>query len=128
MDRIKILIIDDDVNIRKTLKKLLLVSGYDVCEAQNGKVGLDLFRENNVDLVITDMLMPEKSGAEVIMELKTEYPDVKIIAMSGYGDELPDEFMDLPEGLNADSILPKPFRLHELQSTIKNTLLTYEEV
>ena len=81
-----ILIIDDDVHIRTILRKTLQSEGYQVVEASNGNEGVRLYREKPVELIITDLIMPEKEGIETIMELGRDFPDVKIIAMSG-GDK-----------------------------------------
>ena len=79
----RILIIEDDEHVRGMLRKMLERIGYDVFDAPDGKEGLDFYRNTPVDLVITDILMPEKEGIQTIMELRREFPDVKIIAISG---------------------------------------------
>ena len=81
----RILIIDNDVQILNMLRQTLEREGYDVLKASNGKQGIRLHREEPVDLIITDIIMPEKEGIETILELKRDYPDVKIIAISGGG-------------------------------------------
>ena len=79
----RILVIDDDIQVRQMLRQTLQRAGYEVVEAPDGKQGLSLFRQSPTDLVITDIIMPEKEGVETIMELKRDFPDVKIIAISG---------------------------------------------
>ena len=79
----RILVIDDDEPIRIALRKMLESEGHEVVEASDGARGLRLFDEQPADLVIADILMPEKEGFEVIRELLVKKPDVKIIAMSG---------------------------------------------
>jgi len=81
----RILLIDDDAPVRRTLRKMLERQGYEVEEAPDGKAGLTLYQENPADLIITDLIMPEMEGIETIMELRRRFPDVKIIAMSGGG-------------------------------------------
>ena len=83
----RILLIDDDSKIRKLFVQKLAARGYEIIEACDGKQGLKLYRENRPDLVITDLVMPEKEGIETITELKREFPKVKIIAISGWRQE-----------------------------------------
>jgi len=80
-----ILVIEDDVQVRALLKKLLESEGYTVLEAENGNIGIRLYHENSVDVVITDLIMPEKEGIETIRELRKIAPQIKIIAISGGG-------------------------------------------
>ena len=79
----RILVIDDDDEIRNMVKELLVRVGYQVIEASNGEIGMRSYRNQPTDLIITDIFMPEKEGLETIMELRKDFPDVKFIAMSG---------------------------------------------
>ena len=79
----RILVIDDDTQFRQMLCRMLHRQGYDVYEASNGKEGIERYRRNPTDVVITDIIMPEKEGLETIIELKQDYPEVNIIAVSG---------------------------------------------
>ena len=81
----RILVIDDEELARFTLREILEAAGHEVVEAANGNEGTAFQRANPCDIVITDMIMPEKEGLETIVELKGEYPDLKIIAISGGG-------------------------------------------
>lgn len=84
-----ILIIEDHTSVRTVLARVLEDAGYEICEAVNGRQGLERFRAQPVDLVITDLEMPEMNGLEVILELTRTFLDVKVIAMSGLSaDEL----------------------------------------
>ena len=76
----RILIIDDDDLIRQMLRDVLEREGYDVADASDGKQGLRVFMENPADMVVTDLVMPEKEGIEIIMELRRDFPELKIIA------------------------------------------------
>lgn len=118
-----ILVIDDDVDVRQCVREILEHTGYSVLEAENGSVGLGLFRRNNVDLVIVDLFMPEKEGIETIIELRKEFPDLKIIAISGgipgYG---PDNFLNIAQKLGANSSLDKPFNMEQLLAAVKKLL------
>jgi YesN/AraC family two-component response regulator len=86
---VKILIIDDEAPIRKMLKQLLERNEYEVLEAVNGNQGIKLFNEQDPDLIISGLIMPEKEGLETIRELKKSNPDVPIIAISGGGIQDP---------------------------------------
>ena len=110
----KILVIDDEESIRSLLKKAFQKKGYQVEIAENGKVGIEKFQKNPADLVITDIIMPEKEGLETIMELRGISSKVKIVAISGglkYGPELN---LSAAKILGADSAVCKPFDLKQL--------------
>ena len=81
----RILVFDDDQEMRDAVRAILEEAGHEVEEAPDGEHGLHLFREQPSDIVITDIRMPAKTGNEAIMELRREFPYVKIIAMSGGG-------------------------------------------
>jgi CheY-like chemotaxis protein len=118
-----ILIIDDDFSVRNCIREMLEQTGYSVLEAENGVVGLGIFRHNKVDLVIIDLFMPEKEGIETIIELRKDFPDLKILAISGgipgYG---PDHFLNVAQKLGADCSLDKPFTMQELLSVVERLL------
>jgi YesN/AraC family two-component response regulator len=118
-----ILIIDDDAQILKMLRQILEREKYHVTEASNGKQGLRLYRENPADLVITDIIMPEKEGIEIIIELKRDYPDVKIIAISGGGRINPDDYLDIAKKLGANRIFAKPVERKELLHAVRELLV-----
>jgi len=105
----KILIIDDDHHILLMIKKMLERAGYDVDLASNGKEGLELFKRIRADLVITDIIMPEKEGLETIREMKRLIPDLKIIAMSGGGKISADNYLETAKIFGASRVLQKPF-------------------
>ena len=81
----RILIIDDEPQIRSMLKLMLEREDYEVVEAPDGVEGIKVYRQNPADLIITDLIMPNKDGIGMIIDLKKEFPDVNIIAMSGGG-------------------------------------------
>jgi len=114
----RILVIDDEEQICEMLHKKLESAGYEVGEAPNGKVGLKLFRENPFDLVITDIFMPEKEGLETIRELRKDFPELKIIAITGGYSSGPDELLNVARMLGANRTFPKPFKLKEIVETI----------
>ena len=79
----KILVIDDEPSILLMIKKMLEKSGHEVDMALNGREGMELFEKNIPDLLITDIIMPEKEGLETIIELRKKYPELKIMTI-GY--------------------------------------------
>jgi len=119
----KILIIDDDKQFRELLVQILEENGeYQVGMAHNGEIGMKLFRDDPFDLVITDILMPEKMGFEVITELHGAFPDTKIIAISG-GDFIgPEDYTITAELIGADRSLNKPFRMQEILDNVRDLI------
>jgi len=118
----RILIIDDDVDILFSTRRLLKRVGYDVYVAQNGEEGLDLFNKLNFDLVITDMIMPQKEGIEVITELKKRDPAIKIVVISGGGHISSDFYLRAANQFHVDLALTKPFNSTEFVEQIRNIM------
>ena len=104
----KILVIDDDVHVLATLRKMLEREGYEVETASDGMKGIKCYRENPTDLIITDLIMPEKEGIETIMELRRDFPDVKIIAIAGGGRNNPNAYLGIADNLGAQYTFAKP--------------------
>jgi DNA-binding response OmpR family regulator len=118
----RILLIEDDDAVRDTLHEILKQLGYDVTEARDGKQGLALFKAAGADVVITDIVMPEMEGMQVIRELRQIDPAVKIIAMSGGGRQSAQDYLKVARILGAVRILPKPFPSQILDATIREIL------
>lgn len=118
----RILIIDDDDLLRSILRQMLEREGYEVVDAQDGKEGVRLYRMKPTDLVITDMLMPEKEGLETIMDLRRDFPKVKIIAMSGGGILGPEVYLQMAKGPGAIPTLTKPIKREELLEAVLELL------
>jgi YesN/AraC family two-component response regulator len=117
-----ILLIDDEPEIRSVLRRILLSAGHGVIEAENGKLGLRRLHSDHPDLVITDILMPEKGGIEAIEEIRRAVPAPKIIAMSGGGRYKGFEYLEIAKWLGADALLVKPFRAASLLETVDQVL------
>ncbi|MDY6952940.1 MAG: response regulator, partial [Thermodesulfobacteriota bacterium] len=115
----RILVIDDDVQIRRMLRKLLEGTGYEVTEAPDGRQGISLYRQDPCDLVITDIIMPDKEGLETIRELRRDFPHVKIVAISGGGRASPDEYLHMAKSFGAKRTLAKPFDQKELLEAVQ---------
>ncbi len=118
----RILIVDDDFFVRNMLERLMRKARFDVETAENGDDGLRLHRRNPVDLVITDILMPEKEGLETITEFRRSFPGVKIIAISGGGQIGPANYLKMAKMLGADRVFAKPMDTSELISAVKELL------
>jgi len=117
-----ILIIEDDRTIREVLRQILEHAGYEVMEASDGKEGISLYRERQADLIITDIIMPKKEGLETIVDLKADFPEVKIIAISGGGRLGPETYLELAGGFGANRLLNKPFGHEELLEAVQDLL------
>ena len=122
----RILIIDDDVPVRRIICRMLEREGYDVIEASDGDLGVKMYSDQPTDLVITDIVMPNKEGLETIKELKKKYPDVKIIALSGGGQIPGRHYLQLAKKLGALCTFEKPFNWQQLIKSV-NEILAKEE-
>ncbi len=118
----KILIIDDESSIRKLLRAVFEKNGYEVIEAENGNQGIKVFKEQGADLIITDLVMPEKEGLETIREIIKSYPDTDIIAMSGGGVINPETYLKLAKKFGAKDAFCKPFDKNKLVARVKELL------
>ena len=123
-----ILIVDDEEDIRDALSMVLESAGYDVKVASNGNEAVELQREQPADLIITDIIMPQKDGVSTIKEIRQEFPGIRIIAISGGGGVQPIEYV--PDAITttaylaaakeagADRVFTKPFERKDLIKAI----------
>ncbi|MBI9084117.1 MAG: response regulator [Desulfobacterales bacterium] len=118
----RILIIDDDVQVRKLLQSLLVRAGYEVAVAADGKEGLEAYRQTPADLIITDLIMPEKEGIEMILELHQEFSGLKIIAISGGARIAPENYLRMAETLGACRTFSKPVDRNALLTAVAELL------
>ena len=114
-----ILVIDDDPQMRRMLTRILTGAGHTVREAADGRAGIELFRQARPALVITDIVMPDMEGIELIRELRREAPTLQILAISGGG---PPVFLRAATALGATAALEKPFAADQLLSVVENLL------
>ena len=115
-----ILIIDDDDLIRVLLRSALEEAGYEVTEAANGRQGLELYRHRPTDLVITDIIMPEINGLDMLLELTRQFLHAKVIAISGAGEEK--NVLDVAKLLGARQTFQKPFSMPHLLGAVRYEL------
>jgi len=113
-----ILLVEDDDQLRTMLKSILTNSGYEVWDAPNGTRASQMHDEQSFDLVITDLVMPDKDGLEVIIDLRRTNKDVRIIAMSGAGPGSGEVYLMAAQRLGADLTLSKPFDNQEFLKTV----------
>jgi DNA-binding NtrC family response regulator len=119
---VKILIIEDDASFRNVLVQMLDKAGFEVQQAGDGNQALGICDTYKPDIVLTDIIMPDKEGLETIQELIVKMPGIKIIAMSGGGRFGPDSYLPLAKKLGAKCTLQKPFMRDELMSAINEVL------
>ncbi len=118
----RILIIDDEDELRSMLHQMLEQAGHEVTEAVNGAEGIQLYEQGRPDLIITDIIMPEKEGVETIIALRRADPDLPIIAISGGGRLDATDFLTMTKKLGARRTLSKPFRRDQLLEAVGECL------
>ena len=121
----KILLIDDHEDLRAMLGDELAAAGYEVTAVANGYAGLAAVRKASVDVVVTDIFMPEKEGLETIAEIRRDFPRIKIIAISGGASRPRNQRTDhlaIAHDIGADEILRKPFEPAQLLGTIERLI------
>lgn len=116
----RVLVVDDDAEVRETIRQMLERTGYEVTTAADGKRGLARYREDPADLVVLDIVMPEKEGLETIMELRKSYPEVKIIAISGGGRIGPQSYIEVARALGAQRSFAKPLDRKEFLAAVRD--------
>lgn len=118
----RILLVEDDDALRLTLRRSLERAGYETVEAAHGREALARLAEGPVDLVITDIVMPEMEGVELILQLRRSHPRLPVIAMSGGGRTGGDEYLKLARAGGAAKLLAKPFKPEQLLLAVREVL------
>jgi CheY-like chemotaxis protein len=118
----RILLIDDDEQVRLMIRTMLERIGHDVVEAQDGVAGVAKFRESPADLVITDIVMPQKGGIATIVELLRDYPGLRIIALSGGGASRGTDYLEIARQIGASRTISMPVDMEELTETVGELL------
>ena len=119
----RILVVDDEAQIRTMLTQMLEQEGYTVHTAENGEEGMSLVNRQAFDLVITDMIMPVKDGLKFIMELMRDYPDLKILAISGGGAIKAERYLTMAGYLGDIATLEKPFKRDIFLEVVRKQLV-----
>ena len=117
-----ILVVDDDPQVLEVVGEMLRLDGYAVATAADGREAVVKFRNTSFDLVITDLIMPEKEGLETIVEMKSMRSSVPVIAMSGGGRVGPSDYLETARYIGAAATLAKPFTRSELISLVSSVL------
>lgn len=116
---IRVLIIDDDVDLANSLKELIQSEGFEVDTASDGNIGLKMQTFKPYNLVVTDIIMPTEDGLEVIIEIKRMFPQTKLMAMSGGGLVHSHDYLLMAKELGAATILSKPFDIEFFKSEVQ---------
>jgi CheY-like chemotaxis protein len=117
-----ILVIDDDKLMCLAVARILISAGYNVTQAENGEEGLHLYRTGEFDLVITDLIMPDKEGIQIIRELRKENSDIRIIAMSAGGRGGASDYLKWARLMGAKQCLNKPITREVLLNAVTSVL------
>jgi YesN/AraC family two-component response regulator len=117
-----ILLVEDEQFVSEALASAMMGVGHTVVTASNGVEGLKRFAEQAFDLVVTDIIMPDKEGIEMILDMRKRKPETKIIAISGGGRTGNVEFLDMAASVGAMAMLKKPIPLAKFLSVLTESL------
>ena len=115
----RILVVDDNEDLRSTIQALLRADGFDVAVAGNGQAAIALHQSQPADVVITDLFMPDKDGIETIVELRKLSPQLKIVAISGWTSAQGSDYLQVAREIGAAVTLQKPFDPQELSRVVR---------
>ena len=118
----RVLVIDDDESLRGTIREILEEAGYEVDEAKDGREGVNRYQAVLPDLVLTDIVMPEQDGLEIIFTLMRDHPGTNVVAMSGKTRFGAADFLDYARKFGTHETPVKPFRRNELLTVVRRTL------
>ncbi len=122
MKACSILVVDDEPGMRDMIYQVLTAAGHHVMCAGDGQQASKLMAEHRFDVVVTDVIMPERDGIEVIGELRRKRPQVRIVAMSGGGHVPVEQYLKIAKGVGAHAVLEKPFTNRALLDTIEKLM------
>lgn len=123
----KVLIIDDEEDIRSVLKDMLGMSGYSVDTAENGKKAKELYDKTDYDVVITDIIMPEQDGFEVILDYRNKNQLDRIIAISGGRRTSSDDYLNIASHFGVSSIFSKPPNYKDLMAKVDEIAKSHKQ-
>jgi CheY-like chemotaxis protein len=115
----RVLVVDDETQMRDVLCQALERHGHTVDQAADGRQALQRLGEHQPDLVITDLVMPEMEGIETIQALRRKCPTIPIIAISGGGRVGPENYLSMAGQIGANRTFAKPFRLEEILIAVR---------
>ncbi len=115
----KLLIVEDESMVRDVLRERFLRDGFGIVEAEDGKSGLRLLQDQQVDLVITDIVMPETDGIELLVAIREHWPKMPVIVLSAPTNQL---YLEVARRLGADEVLEKPLNLERLAAQVRRLL------
>jgi len=118
----KICLIEDEAMIRETLNRILQKLGHEVVTCSDGAQGLIEITKNSYDIVLTDIIMPEVEGIEILQTVKKVSPTTKVIAMSGGGRVGNTDFLEIASSLGADAIIYKPVTKTDFMEALNKCL------
>jgi DNA-binding response OmpR family regulator len=118
----RILVVDDNTSMREAVCEMLQQAGYETISMENGRLAVQAHRSDPIDLLITDLFMPDTDGLEIINQFRHEFPKVKIIAVSGGGSRGLIELLAVAKRMGAQRALMKPFSREELLAAVQELL------
>lgn len=118
----RILLVDDDEMSRQAVHRMLERAGYTVESTGDGHHAIETYKSGEIDLVITDLIMPEVDGLEIIQEIRRKDPGAKILAISGGGRVQAEEYLSVARKFGAVEVLPKPFASQDLKAAVDRAL------
>jgi CheY-like chemotaxis protein len=118
----RILVVDDNASMREAVCEMLQQAGYETLSMENGRFAAQIHRSDPIDLIITDLFMPDTDGLEIINQFRHEFPDVKIIAVSGGGSRGLVELLAVAKKMGAQRALMKPFSWEDLLAAVQELL------
>jgi CheY-like chemotaxis protein len=120
----RILVVDDNTSMREAICEMLRQAGYEAISVEHGRLAAQIHRNEPVDLIITDLFMPDTDGLEIIYHFRHEFPDVKIIAISGGGSRGLVELLSVAKRMGAQRALMKPFTWEDLFAAVQELIGT----
>jgi DNA-binding response OmpR family regulator len=118
---IQILVVEDDPAFRSVVGAALTKYGYSVIEASDGRAGLEVLKAHPIDLIVTELLMPEMDGIELIVELRETKNTIPIIAMTGRPDDT-EVYLNVAKAFGAKYVFKKPFLMDDFISAVRSLL------
>ena len=118
----RILVVDDNEDLRSTIQALLQADGFQVDVAADGHAALALHQSNPADVVITDLFMPDKDGIETILEIRAKYPAVQIVAISGWDSRQGSDYLKVAREIGAVRTVKKPFELTDMVKIVRDLM------